>query len=136
MRGMSPALRASARFIIIKCVLATDIAQGSKYTNAFKSKCALPTMGESDEDRLLTMQMLIKCADVSHPARALPVHEEWSNRITEEFYAQGDLEASMGLPISPLCDRKAHNLAKSQIGFIEVRVGVGRGAAFLPCVIL
>lgn len=119
MKGLAPAARASARYIIIKCVLATDIAQGAKYTNAFKSKTALATMGESDEDRLLTMQMLIKCADVSHPARALHVHEDWSARITEEFYLQGDIEVSLGLPISPLCDRKAHNLAKSQIGFIE-----------------
>ena len=30
-----------------------------------------------------------------------------------------DQERARGLPISPLCDRTAHNLAKSQIGFIE-----------------
>jgi hypothetical protein len=65
------------------------------------------------------MQMMIKCADVSHPARSLPVHEEWSARISEEFYRQGDTERRLGLSISPLCDREAHNLAKSQTGFIE-----------------
>ena len=117
--GLAPEQRLAARFVMIKLVLATDLAQGAKFTNMFKSKMGLPNMGESDEDRLLTMQMMVKCADVSHPARELSVHEEWSARISEEFYLQGDTERELGLPISPLCDRAAHNLAKSQIGFIE-----------------
>ena len=41
-----------------------------------------------------------------------PLKKKW-----QEFHAQGDLEASLGLPISPLCDRKDSDLAGSQIGF-------------------
>ena len=33
-------------------------------------------------------RMLIKCADVSNPARPLPVCKEWANRIAEEYFAQ------------------------------------------------
>lgn len=87
---------------------------------------------------------MIKCADVSHPARMLHVHERWSDLISDEFYlqvsptpwvyilararatrivcllcVQGDRERELGMPISPLCDRNSHNLAKSQIGFID-----------------
>jgi len=64
-------------------------------------------------------QMMMKCADVSHPARPWKVHERWSILVTEEFYRQGDRERELGLPISPLCDRNAHNLPKSQLGFIQ-----------------
>jgi hypothetical protein len=112
--------RRAARFLIIKLVLATDLANGAKITSAFKSRLSMAhTMGESDDDKLLVMQQMIKCADVSHPARALEMHEKWSSLISEEFYKQGDLEKSLGLLISPLCDREAHNLAKSQTGFID-----------------
>jgi hypothetical protein len=108
----------AARYTIIKCVLATDLSRGGTYVNGFKNRSCL-TMGETDEDKLLIMQMMLKCADVSHPARELEVHEEWSRLIMEEFYSQGDQERQLGVPISPLCDRNDHNLAKSQIGFIE-----------------
>lgn len=144
MATLTPDQRKAARYAIIQCVLATDLSKGGTFTTAFKAKINAPAssgagaaggstgsgtaasrssnaphFGESDEDKLLTMQMMIKCADVSHPARALRVHEEWSARVSEEFYRQGDAEKALGLPISPLCDRTAHNLAKSQIGFIE-----------------
>jgi hypothetical protein len=39
--------------------------------------------------------------------------------VLEEFFRQGDLEASMGLPYSPLCDRHTVHVADSQIGFID-----------------
>lgn len=44
--------------------------------------------------------------------------------ILEEFFRQGDLEASMGLPYSPLCDRHTTHVAESQIGFIDFIVEV------------
>jgi hypothetical protein len=119
METFSTEQRVACRFTIIKSVLATDLSHGQKYINAFKAKSDLPTLGQSDEDRLLVMQMMIKCADVSHPAREWKVQERWSNLVTEEFYRQGDRERGLGLPMSPLCDRTAHNLPKSQLGFIN-----------------
>ncbi|XP_008056261.2 calcium/calmodulin-dependent 3',5'-cyclic nucleotide phosphodiesterase 1A-like [Carlito syrichta] len=35
------------------------------------------------------------------------------------FFPQGDKEAELGLPFSPLCDRKSTMVAQSQIGFID-----------------
>jgi len=116
---LSSEQRSACRFTIIKSVLATDLAQGQKYVNAFKAKMGVSDVGESDEDKLQVLQMMIKCADVSHPARTWKVHERWSHLITEEFYRQGDRERELGLPLSPLCDRHAHNLPKSQIGFVN-----------------
>ena len=42
---------------------------------------------------------------------------EWTNRINNEFYKQGDKERELGLKVSPLCDRINPNVEKSQIGF-------------------
>lgn len=43
----------------------------------------------------------------------------WTTQLLEEFFRQGDKEKELGLPFSPLCDRKNTLVAESQIGFIE-----------------
>lgn len=41
-------------------------------------------------------------------------------RVTEEFFALGDLERAAGMQLSPFCDRyKDTDLAKSQMGFLN-----------------
>ena len=37
----------------------------------------------------------------------------------QEFCLQGDKEKSMGLEVSPMCDRDAISLCNMQMGFIE-----------------
>ena len=37
-----------------------------------------------------------------------------------EFCEQGDKEASIGLPVSPFCNRANMNMPKAQQGFINV----------------
>lgn len=40
------------------------------------------------ENVAILKRMLIKCADVSNPARPLKVCKEWAFRIAEEYFAQ------------------------------------------------
>lgn len=40
------------------------------------------------ENRVLIKRILIKCADVSNPARPLDIYKEWANRIAEEYFEQ------------------------------------------------
>jgi len=42
----------------------------------------------SAADRALFLQVGIKAADVSNPAKKLPLYLDWTDRILEEFYAQ------------------------------------------------
>ena len=74
------------------------------------------------EDRRLILQVALKCADISHPAKSLDTHLEWTNRVTEENYNQGDIERERNLPLSPFMDRKTGDLPKSQIGFLSFLV--------------
>ena len=39
-------------------------------------------------DRIAFMELLVKAADVSNPAKATPLYLAWTDRILEEFYAQ------------------------------------------------
>eukprot|EP00918_Siedleckia_nematoides_P075796 GHVU01165867.1.p1 GENE.GHVU01165867.1~~GHVU01165867.1.p1 ORF type:complete len:197 (+),score=65.11 GHVU01165867.1:968-1558(+) len=75
---------------------------------------------EQDGDKKLIMRMCIKAADLCHAALDWQSHYEWSVKVTEEFYLQGDEEARLGLPKSPLCDReKQDGFAQGQMGFLK-----------------
>ena len=43
----------------------------------------------------------------------------WTDRCLKEFFAQGDEECVLGLPVSPNCDRNETKKPDSQIGFIN-----------------
>ncbi|KAL6759759.1 hypothetical protein V8C86DRAFT_1826880 [Haematococcus lacustris] len=73
----------------------------------------------SEQDKLLSLQMALKCSDLGHLAAPLPVHLAWVSQLEAEFFAQGDAERAQGLTISPLCDRTKQGITKSQIGFFD-----------------
>ncbi|KAJ7425033.1 Calcium/calmodulin-dependent 3',5'-cyclic nucleotide phosphodiesterase 1C [Pitangus sulphuratus] len=70
-------------------------------------------------DKPKALSLLLHTADISHPAKAWDLHHRWTTSLLEEFFRQGDKEAELGLPFSPLCDRKSTMVAQSQIGFID-----------------
>ena len=41
----------------------------------------------------------------THTHRRTHVHTHTQLRITDEFFLQGDLERSRGMPVTPICDR-------------------------------
>ncbi|GMI10241.1 hypothetical protein TrLO_g6743 [Triparma laevis f. longispina] len=107
------------RSMVVKTILATDLAQGFEYVGLFKGHVQTGHAFESEESKQLLMAMIMKVADVSHPCKQWHVHFNWSELISEEFFIQGDLEIKEGMPISPLCDRTTHFLPKSQLDFID-----------------
>ena len=56
----------------------------------------------SETDRLLVMEMTIKLADINGPLKTFDIHKQWTHRIAEEFYEQGDEEEKLGLTISAI----------------------------------
>jgi hypothetical protein len=70
----------------------------------------------SSIDKSKALSLVLHCADISHPAKDWDLHYRWTSLLLEEFFQQGDREQELGLPFSPLCDRKNTLVAESQIG--------------------
>jgi len=59
------------------------------------------------------MNMSIHMADISNPSKKWSISFNWIEILFEEFFAQGDEERKLGLPISDLMDRTQINIAKA-----------------------
>uniref|UniRef100_A0A914ULD8 Phosphodiesterase n=1 Tax=Plectus sambesii TaxID=2011161 RepID=A0A914ULD8_9BILA len=103
------------RNMVIEIVLATDMSTHFVQIKTMKNMLSLP----EGIDKNKALCLIVHACDISHPAKPWPLHEQWTQGVLEEFFRQGDLEASMGLPYSPLCDRHTTHVAESQIGFID-----------------
>ncbi|XP_040824010.1 cGMP-inhibited 3',5'-cyclic phosphodiesterase A [Ochotona curzoniae] len=113
------------RFLVIEAILATDLKKHFDFVAKFNAKVndEVGIDWTNENDRLLVCQMCIKLADINGPAKCKELHLQWTEGIVNEFYEQGDEEASLGLPISPFMDRSAPQLANLQESFISHIVG-------------
>ncbi|CAN8005229.1 unnamed protein product, partial [Ixodes hexagonus] len=126
----------TVRLSVIDMVLATEMTKHfehlSKFLNAFQKPIQedeafeIETMPDHDsglrsaENIILIKRMLIKCSDVSNPARPIQLCSQWAHRIAEEYCAQTDEEKRRGLPVvMPAFDRATCSIANSQTGFIN-----------------
>ncbi|XP_042331687.1 calcium/calmodulin-dependent 3',5'-cyclic nucleotide phosphodiesterase 1C isoform X4 [Sceloporus undulatus] len=103
------------RTLVIEMVLATDMSCHFQQIKAMKNALQQP----EGIDKPKALSLMLHTADISHPAKAWDLHHRWTMSLLEEFFRQGDKEAELGLPFSPLCDRKSTMVPQSQIGFID-----------------
>ncbi len=119
---------------IIENILATDMAFHNKLTSILKSKVETyniingnnvdrlifpDNLTKTYENQQMILDIIVHCADISNPIKPYDINKIWVDMVLEEFFHQGDVEASKGLPISLLCDRKTTDRNRSQIGFIK-----------------
>jgi len=104
---------------IVDMVLATDMAV-HKQTMEDLSDQLRCHENIQDVSKLVVEKNILHLADIAHPLRPFYLHEEWTRRVTDEFFAQGDKEKQLGLQPATLLDRdKCPSLGKSQLGFIN-----------------
>lgn len=58
---------------------------------------------------------MVHCADLSNPTKTLALYQQWTERIMEEFFRQGDKERERGMEISAMCDKHTASVEKSQV---------------------
>ncbi|CAH8664787.1 unnamed protein product [Schistosoma bovis] len=126
--GLSNALELKdwefVRDCFLKLIPATDITYQGVYQKQFKDltnyHMANPSLSYTISDRLLIMQMALKCSDISNPCRVWPICKEWAIRVCCELFCQGDRERfQWSLQPIPTMDRTKFTLARIQIGFIR-----------------
>jgi hypothetical protein len=80
-----------------------------------------PTEEEAEEEqRLLICQALMKCADISNPARPHGASQYWSAALLEEWATQALLEKELDLPISVVANADESMQANGQVTFIDL----------------
>ncbi|XP_057680256.1 high affinity cAMP-specific 3',5'-cyclic phosphodiesterase 7A isoform X4 [Corythoichthys intestinalis] len=100
-------------------ILATDISRQNDYLSKFRLHLDQNNLCLSNAShRHFVLQMALKCADICNPCRPWELSKQWSDKVTEEFFQQGDVEKKHNLEISPLCDRANNTVGKIQIGFM------------------
>ncbi|CAH8582891.1 unnamed protein product [Schistosoma turkestanicum] len=112
------------RDCFLQLIPATDIAYQGVYQKQFSDltdyHLANPSLTFSVSDRLLIMQMALKCSDISNPCRVWSICKEWAIRVCSELFCQGDRERlQWSLQPIPTMDRTKYTLSKVQIGFIR-----------------
>lgn len=115
------------RNLMICMVLGTDVVNHFSMLSQFKTKFN-ESLSASAEDKELCLEVLLHAADISNPTKPWPLCHRWAKLVLGEFWAQGDKERELKVPLGYLMDRHTANVPKSQIGFIDVIVGPTFGA--------
>lgn len=72
------------RSIVVDMILATEMTRHfehlAKFVSVFGAECENEVHTDTDENHMLIRRMLIKCADVSNPARPFSYCVEWAGR--------------------------------------------------------
>ncbi|MEE6475758.1 hypothetical protein FKM82_010852 [Ascaphus truei] len=101
-------------------ILSTDINRQNEFLGRFKDHLNNKDLSLEDTDhRHFMLQIALKCADICNPCRVWELSKQWSERVCEEFYRQGDLERKFGLDVSPLCNQQKDSIPSIQVGFIS-----------------
>ncbi|XP_051898232.1 cAMP-specific 3',5'-cyclic phosphodiesterase 4B isoform X5 [Pristis pectinata] len=118
--------RQSLRKMVIDMVLATDMSKHMTLLADLKTMVETKKVTSSGvllldnyTDRIQVMRNMVHCADLSNPTKPLELYRQWTDRILEEFFRQGDRERERGMEISPMCDKHTASVEKSQVGFID-----------------
>jgi len=104
--------------LIVDLVLATDVTTTMPFVKGLSSRLSSGEKPSAEDVQLI----IIKASDISNPTRPLSTYEHWIKGVVAEFYAQGDVERKLGLPISMNCDRETVVVSKCQVGFISFLV--------------
>ncbi|XP_048451989.1 high affinity cAMP-specific 3',5'-cyclic phosphodiesterase 7A isoform X2 [Rhincodon typus] len=100
-------------------ILATDITRQNEFLSQLRTHLDMSDLHLDDAGhRHFMLQIALKCADISNPCRPWELSKQWSEKVTQEFFHQGDIERKYKLDISQLCDRHTETVANIQIGFI------------------
>jgi hypothetical protein len=137
LESFPPAERAEFRASFLSAIAHTDMSTHMKSVLEFEASVKSKRAGStwfspaSKEDRKLLLDMACHVSDLGNPAKPMHLAREWTARVVEEFWSQGDDEKAAGIKVSPMMDREKAAVDAQQFGFIDFVVGTrdNRGRA-------
>ena len=129
--GMAPELEREVRSLIIELILATDMKHHFEHISNFnrnmrdcggvwRTHASQELSFSSEESVRAVLKMAIKCSDLAHLTLPKDQHVRWVSALLEEFHAQGDREKALRLRVTPLMDRNATGMFKTQMAFLDM----------------
>ena len=123
----------SIRKRMISQILSTDMANHGEVVSLIRAKIKsseeelgpgnFNLLSGNEKSKFNEQQMLynylIHAADLGHNCKKFEICIQWVKVLCEEFWMQGDMEKSKGIPVSFLCDRDKIDVPASQIGFLR-----------------
>jgi len=122
------------RRLTIELVLATDMADHGRimksFTTVLDTRCGEAGAGvgasaivhATREESSHLLQIAMKAADLGHLSNDWSTHFRWVDCLEREFFAQGDQERALGMPLSFLMDRNKPGPPQTQVGFYDFMV--------------
>ncbi|CAB9498427.1 affinity cAMP-specific and IBMX-insensitive 3',5'-cyclic phosphodiesterase [Seminavis robusta] len=109
------------RKLMIDAILHTDMTNHFQMVNEARGMLIEQQDGSLKKEELTwrMLMFMLHMADISGQAKEELLSKQWTQRCMDEFFAQGDVERDLGMPISPNCDRNVVGIADSQVGFIR-----------------
>ncbi|XP_026170109.1 cAMP-specific 3',5'-cyclic phosphodiesterase 4B-like [Mastacembelus armatus] len=114
------------RRMVIDMVLATDMSKHMSLLADLKTMVETKKVTSSGvllldnyTDRMQVLRNMVHCADLSNPTKPLDLYRQWTDRIMDEFFHQGDRERERGMEISPMCDKHTASVERTQVSFID-----------------
>ena len=100
-----------------------NIKKGKNFENIFNEQKDNKSMVKLFDTQQTMLNMIIHTADISNPGKPDKISGEWTKRVYDEFFVQGDMEKKLNITVSMFCDRETTNVNKAMIGFISFVVG-------------
>lgn len=137
---MAPENKKLARKVCIAVILHTDLVHHfqmikdldlayegeNKKVCDTQAKTPLQFSPEFEEviqkNHMMLLEFVLHQSDISNPLKPFETGKMWAWKVMEEFFAQGDEEKRLGIPVGMLNDRNKINRYGSQHGFITFLV--------------
>jgi hypothetical protein len=127
--GLSTADFKSIRSSILDMILHTDNAVHVQLLEKFKSVFTNSAASIAERahartaEQQLALNTLLHAADIGSSTKSWPIYVKWTDRLFEEFWAQGEMEKALfGQVAVSFMDKEQCNLAKCQVGFLQFLV--------------
>jgi hypothetical protein len=127
--GLSQDQWREVRKMVVSCFLGTDMSRHFDVLIKLKLRVEAEQFSfENAEDRAMLMNMLVHAADLSNLCRPYELASSWARNKLEELWRQGDTERTLGIALSPMCDRRTATemeqvVAAMQVDYCDYVVG-------------